>query len=99
MSELSGKRVIGKKEAPRLLVLYRCPKCEVGDTFDAYDGVPSCSGDPTHGSAHPKEFMTPIRLVKNHEAITAGDGADHERSERDVSSERIELQSTDERVQ
>lgn len=99
MSELSGKRVIGKKEAPRLLVLYRCPKCEVGDTFDAYDGVPSCSGDPTHSNAHPKEFMTPIRLVKNHEAVAESDGADSSGGGESVPVDESELQHEDERVQ
>lgn len=65
MGELSGKRVVGDKEAPKLRVLYRCDACQVGDTFDAYDGPPMCSGDPTHGSGHAKCFMVPLRIIKH----------------------------------
>lgn len=65
MGELSGKRIThDKRIAPELRILYRCPECMVGDTFDPYDGPPSCSGDPTHGNAHTKTFMQPLRIYK-----------------------------------
>lgn len=64
MGELSGERVVGKRIAPECRVMYQCEKCKVGDVFDAYMGPPTCLGNPTTGTAHPPEFMKPLRLMK-----------------------------------
>jgi hypothetical protein len=50
-----------ERKAPRLMVLYACPKCHRTQTLNAYDGVPSCSGVTTH--PHGRTFLEGVRLA------------------------------------
>lgn len=63
MASEHEERVVGKRKAPVCMVLYRCPKCGVGDTFDAYAGPPSCSG--IRYAEHQIAFMEPLRVIRD----------------------------------
>jgi|SRR5882724_8883054 len=68
-------RVVGVggtvRDAPTLMVVYRCPRCDDDATvvLDAYAGVPSCSGGRWHEAMgtepphHVPTFLEPIRLA------------------------------------
>ena len=62
MSELSGQRVVGKRPAPTLDILFVCDECGCRVRLDAYEGPPSCSGGSTR-PVHLPTFMTPLRLA------------------------------------
>lgn len=61
MERLSG-RVVGKRQAPRCLILFSCPKCWYSQVLDAYDGPPSCIGSAENGTSHVNTFMRPVTL-------------------------------------
>lgn len=54
------RRIVRGQKAPRLLVLFQCPTCKRLAELDAFDGVPTCHGDPKHGAA----FLEAVRLVQ-----------------------------------
>jgi len=61
MSELSGQRVVGKRPAPQLDVVYQCMECGKKIVLDAYQGPPSCSGVNDHLPV----FMKALRIARD----------------------------------
>lgn len=55
---MGRRRAQGKDDPPRLMVIFKCPKCLGEITLDAYKGPPSCAND------HVRVFMNAISLDK-----------------------------------
>lgn len=53
MSELSGKRLVGNREAPILNIWYECNDCGAVRLLDAYKGPPSCACKGNFMQPHP----------------------------------------------
>lgn len=65
MSDQSGRRVVGKREAPSCLVVFLCEECGYVSVLDTYDGPPTCFGQ---ARSHQARFMTPRVLAEGHPA-------------------------------
>lgn len=63
LPEADAARVVGKRPAPRLKVLFSCPVCAGVCERDAYRGPVTCFGGLEAPEPHGPVFMDPVGIV------------------------------------
>lgn len=59
LPKVEGERVVpSKRQAPELMIEFRCPTCFSYYIVDVYTGVPSCK------DGHPLTFLKALRIVE-----------------------------------